>query len=187
MRLNVPPAGEIILTYEDYLRLPEDGKQYEILEGALHVVPSPTVRHQRISRELEFIVIGHVTRYDLGEVFDAPLDIVFSQTSIVQPDLIYVSRERQSIITEKHISGAPDLVVEIVSPSTSAADKVTKAQIYARYGVPYYWIVDPEKKEVEEFRLERGIYMLVRSREGGEVFEPEIFPGLQVDLRLLWK
>lgn len=186
MSLPVPPAGEIILTYDDYLRLPDDGKRYEILEGVLHVVPSPTTRHQRISRELEFIIYQYVTQHGMGEVFYAPLDIVFSRTSIVQPDLIYVSRERQSVITEKHIAGAPDLVVEIISQSTSAADRVTKAQVYARYGVPYYWVVDPEKKAAEEFRLERGIYMLVRSWEDEEVFSPEIFPGLRVDLRKLW-
>lgn len=186
MSLPVPPAGEIILTYEDYLRLPDDGKRYEILEGVLHVVPSPTTRHQRISRELGFMIYGYVTQNGLGEVFYAPLDIVFSRTSIAQPDLIYVSQDRQSVITEKHIAGSPDLVVEILSPSNSASDRVTKAQIYARYGVPYYWVVDPEKKAVEEFRLERGIYMLVRSWEDEEVFAPEIFPGLQVELRKLW-
>ncbi|MFZ5631758.1 MAG: Uma2 family endonuclease [Bacillota bacterium] len=186
MSLPVPPAGEIILTYEDYLRLPDDGKRYEILEGVLHVVPSPNVLHQHISRELGFIIYEHVRQHELGVVFFAPLDIVFSRTSIAQPDIIYISRERQSVITEKHIAGAPDLVVEIVSPSTSAADRVTKAQVCARYGVPYYWVVDPEQKVVEEFRLERGIYMLIRSWEDGEVFTPEILPGLQVGLRKLW-
>ncbi len=186
MSLSVPPAGEIILTYEDYLRLPDDGKHYEILEGVLHMVPSPTTRHQRISRELEFIIYGYIIRNSLGEIFDAPMDVVFSRTSIAQPDLIYVSQERQSVITEKHIDGAPDLLVEILSPSTSASDRVTKAQVYARYGVPYYWVVDPEKKAVEEFRLERGIYMLIRSWEDEETFLPEIFPGLQVELRKLW-
>ncbi len=186
MSLSVPPAGEIILTYEDYLCFPDDGKRYEILEGVLHVVPSPTIRHQRISRELEFIIHGYVIQNGLGEIFDAPLDVVFSSTSIAQPDLIFVSQARQLVITEKHIAGAPDLVVEILSPSTSASDRVTKAQVYARYGVPYYWVVDPEKKAVEEFRLERGIYMLIRSWEDEEMFLPEIFPGLQVDLRKLW-
>ena len=186
MSVPAPPAGEIILTYEDYLRLPDDGKRYEILEGVLHVVPSPTTRHQRISRELEFMIYEYVNRHGLGEVFDAPLDIVFSRTSIIQPDLIYVSRERQAVITEKHIAGAPDLVVEILSPSSSASDRVTKAQVYARYGVPYYWVVDPDKRAVEEFRLERGIYMLIRSWEDEEVFAPEIFPGLNVDLRKIW-
>lgn len=187
MNPSQPPAGEIILTYEDYLRLPDDGKRYEVLEGVLHVVPSPTVRHQRISRELGFQIFQYVSQHGVGEVFYAPLDIVFSHTSVAQPDLVYVSRERQSVITEKHIAGAPDLVVEIVSPSTSAYDRVTKAQVYARYGVSYYWVVDPEIIVVEEFRLERGIFMLIRSWENEEIFMPEIFPGLRVDLQKLWK
>jgi Uma2 family endonuclease len=182
----VPPAGEIILTYEDYLGFPDDGKRYEILEGVLHLVPSPTVRHQNISRELGFLIYEHISQQNLGVIFFAPLDIVFSRHSVAKPDLIYVSRERQSIITEKNISGTPDLVVEIVSPSTAASDRVTKAQVYARHGVPFYWVVDPESRVVEEFRLERGIYMLVRSWEEGEIFRPEIFPGLQVDLPRFW-
>jgi|OM-RGC.v1.018329288 Uma2 family endonuclease len=184
--LSVPPAGEIILTYDDYLQLPDDGKRYEILEGVLHVTPSLTTRHQRVSRNLHFILHAHVTENNLGEVFFAPLDVVFSNISVTQPDLLYVSRERQNVITEKNIAGAPDLVVEILSPSTSGVDQVTKAQVYARYGVPYYWVVDPEGKTVDEFRLERGIYMPVRRWEQNAHFTPELFPGLVVELEKVW-
>ncbi|KYH33729.1 Uma2 family endonuclease [Neomoorella mulderi] len=186
MSRPVPPAGEIILTYDDYLRLPDDGKRYEILEGVLHVTPSPTTQHQRVSRNLHFILHTYVMGKGLGEVFAAPLDVVLSNISITQPDLIYVSRERQNVITEKNIAGTPDLVVEILSPSTSGTDKVTKAQVYARYGVPYYWVVDPQEKTVEEFRLERGIYMLIRCWKKEEHFTPELFPDLMVELAKVW-
>ncbi len=183
---TAPPAGEIILTYEDYQRLPDDGRRYEILEGVLHVTPSPTTVHQRVSRRLFSILDAFVREHNLGEVFYAPLDIVFSNVSIMQPDLIYVSEARRGIITEKNIAGAPDLVVEIASPSTAGVDKVTKAQVYARYGVPYFWVVDPQQKTLEEYRLERGIYMLLRCWEENAVFAPELFSGLKVNLKEIW-
>mgnify|MGYP005834082839 CR=1 FL=1 len=183
---TTPPAGEIVLTYEDYLRLPDDGQRYELLEGVLHVTPSPTTTHQRVSRRLFSILDAFVKEHNLGEVFYAPLDIVFSSVSVAQPDLLYVSEARRGIITEKNIAGAPDLVVEIASPATAGVDRVTKAQVYARYGVPYFWVVDPQQKTLEEYRLERGIYMLVRCWEEDAVFAPELFPGLKANLKEVW-
>lgn len=183
---TAPPAGEIVLTYEDYLRLPDDGRRYEILEGVLHVTPSPTTVHQRVLRKLLSILDLFVSERSLGEVFVAPLDIVFSSVSVAQPDLMYVSEARRGIITEKNIAGAPDLVVEIAPPSTAGVDKVTKAQVYARYGAPYFWVVDPQQKTLEEYRLERGIYMLVRCWEENAVFAPELFPGLKANLKEIW-
>ncbi|OAT79792.1 Uma2 family endonuclease [Desulfotomaculum copahuensis] len=183
---SAPPAGEAILTYDDYLQLPDDGNRYEICEGVLHVTPSPTTGHQRVLRNLAFLLHAFVSRHDLGEVFFAPLDVVLSRISVVQPDLVYVSRTRQSVLTEKNVCGAPDLVVEIVSNSSSSADRVTKAQVYARYGVPYYWVLDPREKKLEEFRLARGIYVLVHCWEDSAAFTPEIFSGLTVDLQQVW-
>lgn len=186
MNLSVPPAGKIVLTYEDYLELPNDGNRYEILEGVLHVTPSPTVRHQRVSRNLQRIIDAFVFQNKLGEVFDAPLDVIFSNISIAQPDLIYISNVRKEVIAEKNIAGAPDLAVEILSPTTSRTDKITKAQVYARYGVTYYWLVDPEENRVEEYRLEQDGYVPVNRAEGNVLFRPEIFPGLAVDLGQVW-
>lgn len=182
MGASIPPAGEIFVTYEQYAQMPDDGRRYEILEGMLQMTPSPTTRHQRVSRKLVLILQNHVEEHDLGEVFDAPLDVVLSSTCVLQPDLVYISHAREQIINEKNIAGAPDLVVEIVSPATASMDRVTKAQLYARYGVLYYWVVDPDQRVVEEFRLERGIYMPVRQWEGGDRFAPELFPGLEIEL-----
>jgi len=182
MGASIPPAGEIFVTYEQYAQMPDDGRRYEILEGMLQMTPSPTTKHQRVSGNLYFILRSHVAERDLGEVFDAPLDVVLSSTCVLQPDLVYVSRAREQIINEQNIAGAPDLVVEIVTPATASMDRVTKAQLYARYGVPYYWVVDPDQQTVEEFRLERGIYMPVRQWEGGDRFAPELFPGLEIEL-----
>jgi len=183
MAANVPPAGEIFVTYDEYAQMPDDGRRYEVLEGMLHMMtPSPTTRHQRVSGNLYFILRDHVAKHDLGEIFDAPLDVVLSSTNVLQPDLIYVSRARAEIVTEKNIAGVPDLVVEIISPETASMDRVTKAQIYARAGVPCYWVVDPDRRTIEEFRLERGIYMPVRQWEGEARFAPELFPGLEIEL-----
>ncbi|WP_027356738.1 Uma2 family endonuclease [Desulfofundulus thermocisternus] len=186
MGTPTPPAGKIVLTYEDYLDLPDDGNRYEILEGVLHVTPSPTTRHQRVSRNLQRIIDAYVLEHNLGEVFDAPLDVIFSNISIAQPDLIFVSHARSEIITEKNIAGAPDLVVEILSPNTSRRDRITKAHVYALYGVEYYWLVDPDATTVEEYRLEEGAYNLISRVTGNESFKPEIFPGLIVDLSKVW-
>lgn len=171
-----------LLTYDDYLQLPDDGKRYELMEGVLCLTPSPTVRHQRILRKLGFAMENHLLRHGLGEVFYAPLDVVLSNTCVTQPDLLYVSDKKKSVIEEKNIAGAPDLVVEILSPSSAAADRVSKSTIYARYGVPYFWVVDPEKNALEEFRLDEGIYVLVCSWTIEELFQPELFPGLEVRL-----
>ncbi|MGQ9532936.1 MAG: Uma2 family endonuclease [Desulfotomaculales bacterium] len=184
--MDMPPAGEVILTYDDYLRLPDDGRRYEILEGVLEVTPSPTTAHQRVVRNLFSALHAHVQRHGLGEVLFAPLDVVLSRFSVTQPDLLYVCSARSEILTEAHVAGAPDLVVEVVSPSTSSLDRVTKAQVYARYGIPHYWVVDPAAKTVEEFRIQRGIYLLVRRWEGREIFAPALFPGLEIDLTVVF-
>ncbi len=98
-------------TYEDYLLFPEDGKRYELIEGERYMSPSPITRHQKISRNLEYVLTGYQKRTKSGEVFDAPMDVVLSETDIVQPDLFWISSARFSIITEKNIQGAPDLIL----------------------------------------------------------------------------
>lgn len=181
-----PPAGEIILTYDDYLKLPEDGNRYEILEGVLYVTPAPVPRHQRVSRNLEFILHSYVSAHNLGEILDAPIDVIFSRTSIAQPDLIFISREKLHLITEKNIAGPPDLVVEILSPSTSERDRLVKAQVYAKHGVDYYWLLDPETKTLEEYRREGKTFTLLSAVQGDSTFSPELFPRLQIDLGQVW-
>lgn len=186
MSLPVPPAGKIVLTYEDYLHLPDDGRRYEILEGVLYVTPSPTTRHQRVSRNLQRILDSFVFKNNLGEVFYAPLDVILSNINITQPDLIYISSINLKIITEKNIWGAPDLIVEILSPATSRTDKTIKAQVYAHHGVKYYWLVDPDTCTIEEYSLKEDGYALVKTVQGNNFFTPELFPGLFIDLAQVW-
>ncbi len=160
------PEGKIILTYEDYAALPNDGKRYEILEGELAVPPAPSTKHQTASVNLTGLLRQHVREKDLGKIFHAPVDLILESTSVLQPDLLFVSKARQSIITDRAIEGAPDLVVEILSPATSRNDRVTKAQIYARHKVPAYWIVDPDQETVEVYLLNADSYRLAVTLQG---------------------
>jgi Uma2 family endonuclease len=182
----MPPAGRILVSYEDYCTLPDDGRRYEVLEGVLYVTPSPSTVHQRVSRRLELILALHVEENGLGEVFDAPVDVVLSPHNVVQPDLVFIRRERSHIITDKNIAGPPDLVVEILSPASVEADRRIKAQLYARYGVDHYWLVDPETETLEEYVREGDIFVHVGTYQGPVKFEPRCFTGFWVDLARVW-
>lgn len=158
--------GKIVLTYEDYAAIPSDGNRYEILEGELAVTPSPNLRHQIVSAKLFKSLGAHVDKYDIGTLLYAPIDLILESTSVLQPDLLFVSHARRDILVDRGVEGAPDLVVEILSPTTSRNDRVTKAHIYARHRVPAYWIVDPEQETVEVFLLNADSYRLAATLQG---------------------
>jgi Uma2 family endonuclease len=160
------PEGKIVLTYEDYVLLPNDRNRHEILEGELTVTPAPSTKHQTASGNLFVLLAHHIKQRDLGKLFHAPIDLVLESTSVLQPDLLFVSKARQNIITERAVEGAPDLVIEILSPATSRTDRTTKAQIYSRHRVPAYWIVDPEQEVIEIYLLEADGYRLAATLQG---------------------
>jgi len=170
------PEGRIRLSLEEYLELPNDGKRYQILDGELDVTPAPNVRHQRVSRKLEWHLVNGLERSGLGEVFYAPIDVVLDRTSIVQPDLVFVSRARAGIVGTLRIEGAPDLVVEILSPSSRRTDVIVKSELYARFGVLHYWIVDPDVDRVEIYRLAERAYELVQTGQAPAELAVEV-PG----------
>jgi Uma2 family endonuclease len=172
-----------IWTYDDYLELPSDGKTYQIVGGDLYVVPAPTTYHQKVSINIASIIWNYVRKTDWGEVYDAPIDIHFSSTDIVQPDIVCVSRGRLAIIKENGIFGAPDLVVEVLSPSTRSMDAKTKKALYERYGVFEYLLVYPEEKKVESFLLRQGEYRGPKTYLGDEEMETVSIPGLKLDLK----
>lgn len=175
---------KIKFTYKDYKSLPEsETKRYELLEGELIVVPSPTTYHQQISRRMEFLLLNHVEDNDLGEVLNAPLDVVLSGEDVVQPDILFISRERSNIITEEDIKGSPDLIIEILSPGTENYDRGYKKTLYARHGVKEYWIVDPEAKTVEVLTLEEKGFELVRAYTGSQLLSSPLLKGLAIDLK----
>jgi Uma2 family endonuclease len=140
--------ANVRFTYSDYLQLPEDNR-YEILDGEIYVVPAPNIRHQRLSKRIVGFLIRQIEETGHGEILPAPCDVVFSDENVVQPDILFVRKERLGIIGEANIREAPDLVVEILSPGTRGRDLEIKRKLYARFGVQEYWIVDPEAATVE--------------------------------------
>lgn len=141
-------------TWEDVERMPEDGNRYEFIGGRLYMTPAPVIRHHRVSRRLHSSLMRVLADGGHGEVFYAPVLVEFPGTSDrVQPDILFVSSERRGIIGEKAVLGAPDLVVEILSPSTAHRDRGIKLDLYARRGVREYWIVDPNEDVVDAWRF----------------------------------
>jgi len=176
----------LLLTYRDYATLPDDGRRYELHDGALSVTPAPGLSHQRISANLGDVLRAHVKRQQLGEVLYSPLDVILADTTVLQPDLIYLDRRSQGLASERGVEGAPALVVEIMSHATRTIDRVTKPALYARHGVPYFWLLDPEARTLEAFRLEGGRYMAA-TRASGDA-DVSLPPFLDLVLRLtdLW-
>ncbi len=175
-------------TYAEYAKLPNDGKRYQILDGELHVSPAPSLLHQDIVGNLYALLLAHVRRRRLGRVFVSPVDVVLDRTDVVQPDVVFVSRRRRRVLTTANVQGAPDLAVEVLSPSTARLDRVRKLDAYAKFGVAHYWIIDSETKQLEELVLAQGVYRpkaLVERDDG--VFRPALFPGLKIRLGDLWK
>ena len=176
----------VVLTYEDYAQLPNDGRRYEIHDGELSVTPAPGTPHQRISGNLSDILRSHVKQRGAGEVLYAPVDVILADTTVVQPDLIYVDPDRQGAVAVRGIEGAPTLVVEIISPSTPRIDRITKLQLYAKYRVPYYWIVDPDARTIETYELVADGYRLVITARGAAPVSLPPFPDLAFVPDSIW-
>jgi Uma2 family endonuclease len=170
------------LTYEDYCLLPDDGKRYEIIEGELYVTPSPVSAHQRAVTNLTYYLVEFTKRLGRGQIFVAPFDVVFSQYDVVEPDLIYISSERASVLTEKNVQGAPDLVIEVLSESTERRDRTTKLKLYARYGVREYWLIDPAARTAEIHRMApQGLELAGTLASADELTSP-LLPGFRLTL-----
>jgi len=174
-------------TYEDLEAIPPDRNRYEIIDGELIVTAAPIPLHQKILLKLAARLLDHAEKHQLGEVYVAPLDIVFSRSTVLEPDLLFISRDRLHIIGEKYLTGPPDLVVEVLSESTARLDRETKAKQYARYGVPEFWLIDPEGRTVEMFRLREGVYELAAALAYLDKLESPLFPGLTLPVSSLWE
>jgi Uma2 family endonuclease len=179
-------APRTVLTYQDYAALPSDGRRYEIHEGELSVTPAPGATHQRLILKLVVALEAYVRARHLGEVFVAPFDVILSDRTIVQPDIMYVATERSARVSERGVEGAPTLVVEILSPSTRETDRNTKLRLYASYGIPWYWIVDPDARTVEVYKLVASSYTLSARIAGDEPLGAEPFPDLALAPAALW-
>jgi len=173
---------KIKFTYKDYKSLPEsETKRYELIEGELIMVPSPVTYHQRISRKLEFLLEDFVEKNKLGEIFYAPYDVHMGE-NVVQPDILFVSKEHSYVIVKEEIKGAPDLVIEILSPATAERDRTIKRTLYARYGVQEYWIVDPEEKTVEVLTLKKEGYETFGIYKMQDTLTSPLLSGLSINL-----
>ena len=153
MSVPVSDKARVVWTYEDYRQMPDDGLRYEVLDGDLVVTPAPSITHQRIAKRVYLALVEQLERSGLAEVFFAPVDLIFSRLRTLQPDLAVVSSARAGIIPERGIEGAPDLVIEILSPSTEAIDRGRKSKLYADEGVREYWLVDADRRRIEVFVL----------------------------------
>ncbi|MHA1974340.1 MAG: Uma2 family endonuclease [Candidatus Hodarchaeales archaeon] len=188
-KLNVRPfSGKIYFTYSDLSDFPEfpEGPLIEILQGDLFMVPSPSVRHQALSRKISLILGNFLKLNPLGEFFYAPIDVVFSQEEVTIPDLIYISKQKSHIIKEKNIQGTPDLIIEILS-SNCVQSLERKRIIYEKYSVPEYWVIDPLEKVILSFQLKNNNYSDPVIYQENDTIESKAIPGLSFSLDELFQ
>lgn len=182
-------SQSVKLTCEDFLLFPDDGKRHELIDGEHYVTPSPKTSHQVIAGNLYWALRAFIEQQPLGRVLLAPYDVVLSNLDIVEPDLLYISSERFSLITDKHARGAPDLVIEILSEDTRRTDGVPKRRLYERAGVSEYRVVDPELETIKIYRRTDGGFGRATecSRERGDVITTPLLPGFSASLDAVFK
>jgi Uma2 family endonuclease len=188
---HVNPAGSgQKLTYEDFLLFPDDGQRHELIDGEHYVTPSPNTKHQRVSGNIHLVIGSWLENHPIGRIFYAPLDVVFSNFDVVEPDLLYLSNERMAdVVTPQHVRGAPNLVIEIASPGTRTRDETIKRRLYERSNVDEYWTVDPDAEIVRVFRRDaRGFARIVElSRDSGDVLTSPLLSGLELPLSRIFR
>lgn len=181
--------GKLKLTVEDYELFPDDGQRHELIDGEHVVTAAPVVHHQRVLVRLVALLHVFVEEHSLGEILPAPTDVVLSRHDVVQPDVLFVSNARSAIVTRR-IEGAPDLAVEVLSPSSRRTDEVLKRRRYEVFGVTELWIVDPEIDVVRVYRREspeRFGRPLELAAERGDMLATPLLPGLTLDLGRLFR
>ncbi|MEO5721612.1 MAG: Uma2 family endonuclease [Chthoniobacterales bacterium] len=165
-------------TVENYKILPETGPRYQLIEGDLYRAPAPNRYHQDVSRNLGYILMKYFEDNPIGDLYHAPFDVYLGEYDVFQPDILVVLNERLSILTDAGAEGAPNFVVEILSPKTAQLDRVNKLRVYARTGVQELWIIDPEPKQIEVYLLGQDP-TAPQARHGEEAkFTSALFPGL---------
>ena len=169
-------------TYEHYRTTPED-KRYELLDGDLLMTPAPNLKHQGVQFELGSRLGRFIKERALGEFFFAPCDVVLSNHDVVQPDLLFVSREREHLLSGgDNVRGAPDLVVEVLSPTTADRDRGYKHALYAKHGVREYWLVDPVDETIVIHRLQDGALVAAHTFGRGQTLRSPLLAGFELAL-----
>ena len=180
---HVATAQPVVkLTYEDYRTAPED-ERCELLDGDLVMVAAPNLKHQKVQFRLGQKLGQFILEHHLGEFFFAPCDVVLSDSDVVQPDLLFVSREREHLLSGgDNVQGAPDLVVEILSPATADRDRGYKRELYGRCGVTEYWLVDPTAETVSIHRQRAGVLEATRTFSRKQTLRSPLLTGLELHL-----
>ena len=177
-----PRQGE--WTYEDYARLPDDGRRYEVIGGNLHVRPAPRTNHQDVILALAATLRRHVLETDAGKVYISPIDVVLPDlANPVQPDILFVGKKRLEMIKENFVEGVPDLIVEVLSPGNPAHDRRTKYALYEEAGVKEYWIVDPDECTVDVYTLySEDLYVPHGHFVPRGIVQSKLLPDLRISL-----
>jgi Uma2 family endonuclease len=190
-RDDVRPAPGVKLTYDDYVLFPDDGMRHELIDGEHFVTPTPNLKHQAIVRNLIVAIADYLRQHRIGgKVYGAPLAVILSTFDVVEPDVLFISRTREpEVLTGDWVHGAPDLVVEIASPSTRKRDATVKKHLYERWAVFEYWIVDPDAEIVTVFRRADATYAVAAtlSRERADVLITPLLPGFELPLTAIFE
>ncbi|MBC8186320.1 Uma2 family endonuclease [candidate division KSB1 bacterium] len=183
LALPRPTTKRDLLTYDDYVTFPDqDGIRKEIIEGELYMTPAPATKHQLIVLRLAKILDDYVLQYDLGTILISPFDVIFSNLNVIQPDILFISKENSKILTDLNAKGAPDLIVEILSPATMDNDRIYKKLVYEKSGVKEYWIVDSRNNVVEVWILKDKRYRLYVQAGEEQRLKSQLFRELEIDL-----
>ncbi len=172
-----------MVTAEDYQNMPETGPRYQLIEGDLYMSPAPNRFHQDISLNLERILDRWLEKHPIGKLYHAPFDVYLDEFNVFQPDILFVSKERLSILSDRGAEGAPDFVIEILSPRNAKIDRFNKRKMYGRHGVTEQWIIEPETKRILVYRFADHSDKPSVIHEHGAVIETALLPGLQIDTR----
>ena len=183
-------SRDVKLTYDDFVQFPDDGLRHELIDGEHYVTPSPSIKHQAVSLQLTLLIGSWLEHNPIGRLFYAPLDVVFSDFDVVEPDLLYLSNARAAeVLSPQHVRGVPELVIEIGSPGTRKRDETVKRRLYERTGVSEYWVVDPEVDTIRLYHREAdGFARVVElSAEASDVLTTSLLPGLEIPLSRVFR
>ena len=176
-----------VFTYQDYLELPEDSYQYQVINGELVMTPAPYTIHQQVSINIVDKLIQFLKSNPIGRILYAPVDVVINETNVFQPDILFISTENSKIITQKNVTGPPDLVIEILSPSTGYYDLTEKKDVYAEFGVKEYWIVDPKKQWVEFYSNESKKFKSIQRLEKSRILKSHTLSRFEIRMEKIFQ
>ena len=175
-------APQTRYTCQDYLNLPDDAERCELIAGEYCPMPSPTGPHQIAAGAAFAALLAFATERRLGMAFVSPFDVVLPPDDVLQPDVIFLSNERMPRYTGANIRGAPDLVVEVLSPSTADRDRAAKRDRYAQAGVQEYWLADPDAKTIEVLTAQDNAFRTAAIYAPGDALASPLLPGFALDV-----